>query len=155
MSVSPKLRFNGSNVTSSSVIIKKRKNGPSAKRSNGRSLISKAIQYTSSMQAVNESADPFDRDVNEPVPSFYVCPQAPFHSNEYLMNCNAHKYHFDTSDLYQHINHTGTMEPCLTSSSFVDPYVTIHSLEQENITLRNRIEALEARIVQLETLAAT
>jgi len=101
----------------------------------------------------NVETDPFDRDFQEQSSSLYICPEAPYHSNEYLMNSNAHKYTFDATDLYKQLDHSGSMMgPYMTRT---DPFLTIHSLEQENLSLRNRIEALEARIVQLETVAAT
>jgi hypothetical protein len=128
------------------------------------SSLLKAINYN---QASSEdSADPFDRMFyEEDVTSspFYTCPQAPVHSNEYLMSINAHKYHYDNSmDLYCQMNHSGSMlaSTCCVlctkmresdSVHHMCPYVSLATMEQENLQLRMRIEELEQRVIQLET----
>jgi hypothetical protein len=119
-----------------------------------RSFAAQTLPYDQTSSQESSEHDPFSRDANVPF-SYYVCPHAPFHSNEYLMNGNAHKFNIDASDIYQRLDHTGSMKPLLENSSTTDPYMTIHKLEQENLALKNRIEVLESKLLQLETLAAT
>lgn len=151
---SSKVIQNGPSHSSSSVSIKKKRStshaGHKKHSSPSHNALVKSVRMNYSPTR-NAETDPFDREFQEPPSTLYICPEAPYHSNEYLMGANSHKY-FEVSDLYKHINESGSMEHFMSNS---DPYLTISTLQEENINLRNRIEALEARIVQLETVAAT
>jgi hypothetical protein len=147
-------------------VVKRRRRRALPNATPNSSLI-RAINYNQ-VPIPEDNVDPFERiyceqDVTSS--PFYTCPQAPIHSNEYLMNINAHKYHFDAIDhLYGQINHSGTMLPPSAAScmsihcgehshhSDICPYVSLaSSLEQENIQLKMRVEELEQRVIQLET----
>lgn len=152
--VACKLRSTGPYTSSPRSVLKRKTRELKSGRKPLRNSAAQALLYDQTSYQETSEEDPFSRDTTAPF-SYYVCPHAPFHSNEYLMDCNAHRFNFDASDIYQHLDHTGSMKPLLERSSTMEPYMTINKLEQENLTLKSRIEALEAKVIQFDTLAAT